>query len=186
MALAAVAFLAEAHVAGDLLLVVARETQWIDIHRLLSIKGIDVGRETARGRLVAMNAITKLSELSRNGMPDDAAFDAAIGKPVRALAAEGRLSIYGEMVDVLAELDEIDAAIQLEDLWNALAGRTSFRLLCGYSSAHFVSPRAEARLRDVCRAHGHVRSDDADPLGAWLLKRSHPIFQSEALRASGH
>jgi hypothetical protein len=154
MSAAAGAFLADAHRAGDNLLIVARDANWI----------------------VAMNAATKLSELSRNGMPHQGAFDGAIGQPVRDFAARGRLSIYGEMVDVLAQRDEVDAAVALEGMWNDLAERTSFRLMCGYSSAHFVSRGAEVRLRDVCRAHTHVRSDESDPLGGWLLQRSRVGF----------
>jgi hypothetical protein len=80
------------------------------------------------------------------------------------------------MVDVLAQRDEVDAAVALEGMWNDLAERTSFRLMCGYSSAHFVSRGAEVRLRDVCRAHTHVRSDESDPLGGWLLQRSRVGF----------
>jgi hypothetical protein len=184
MADAAAAFLADAHSAGDTLLIVARESNWINIHRTLTARGVDVDAETANGRLVAMNAVTKLAELSRRGVPHAPSFDMAIGQPVRTLAARGRLSIYGEMVDVLAELDEVDAAIALEEMWNALAERASFRLMCGYSSAHFVSRRAERRLRDVCRAHTHVRSDNGDPLGGWLLKRTQLGFAGGPLRPS--
>lgn len=185
MSAAAAAFLADAHRAGDALLIVARESNWINIHRTLTARGVDVGAETTNGRLIAMNAVSKLAELSRKGVPHAPSFDVTIGEPVRALAAKGRLSIYGEMVDVLAELDEVDAAIALEEMWNDLAERASFRLMCGYSSAHFVSRRAEVRLRDVCRTHTHVRSDDCDPLGGWLLKRSQLGFGSGPVQASG-
>ncbi|PYR88116.1 MAG: hypothetical protein DMF84_29455 [Acidobacteria bacterium] len=180
MADAAAAFLADAHGAGDSLLIVARESNWISIHRTLTARGVDIGAETANGRLIAMNAVTKVAELSRQGMPHAASFDVAIAQPVCALAAKGRVSIFGEMVDVLAELDEVDAAIALEDMWNTLAERACFRLMCGYSSAHFVSRRAELRLPDVCRAHTHVRSDADDPLGGWLLKRSQLGFAAGA------
>lgn len=184
MSAAAAAFLADAHGAGHTLLIVARESNWINIHRTLTARGVDVGAETTNGRLVAMNAVTKVAELSRKGIPHAPSFEVAIGEPVRALAAKGRLSIYGEMVDVLAELDEVEAAIALEEIWNDLAKRASFRLMCGYSSAHFVSRRAEVRLLDVCRAHTHVRSDDCDPLGGWLLKRSQLGFGSGAFQTS--
>jgi len=183
MSAAAAAFLADAHRAGDTLLIVARDANWINIHRILTARGVDVAAETRNGRLVAMNAATKLAELSRNGMPDAGAFDLAIGQPVREFAARGPLTIYGEMVDVLAQVDEVDAAIALEEMWNDLAERVSFRLMCGYSSAHFVSRRAEVRLRDVCRAHTHVRSDDSDPLGGWLLQRSRVGFEPGSLHA---
>jgi hypothetical protein len=184
MAAAAAAFLAEAHSAGGTLLIVARESNWINIHRTLTARGVDVGAETANGRLIAMNAVTKLAQVSRQGVPHAASFEMTIGEPVRALAAKGRLSIYGEMVDLLVELDEVDAAIALEELWNSLAERASFRLMCGYSSAHFVSRRAELRLRDVCSAHTHVRSDAGDLLGGWLLKRSQLASAASASHAS--
>jgi KaiC/GvpD/RAD55 family RecA-like ATPase len=174
MAAAAVVFLADAHANGDHLLVVAREVTWIAIHRTLTQRGIDVDDAVSSGRLIAMDAAVTLTDVSRTGTPQARSFDAVIGEPVRALAAKGHVSIYGEMVDLLAQIDEVDAAIALEEMWNALAERTSFRLLCGYSSANFVSHRTEVRLRDVCRVHTHVRSDEADLLGSWLLKRSRP------------
>src|SRR3982751_4437075 len=86
-------FLIEAHAAGDQLLVVAREPHWIGMHRLLSARGIDVSGEIQSGRLVVMNAATKLAELTRMGVPHQGLFDEAVGEPVRALAARGRLSI---------------------------------------------------------------------------------------------
>jgi hypothetical protein len=184
MTAAAGAFLADAHSAGDRLLIVSREANWADIHRILTARGVNVSAETVHGRLLACNAVTKLGQLLRHGMPHEPSFEVAIGEPVRELAANGRLSIYGEMVDVLAQADEIEAAIALEQMWNRLAERTPFRLMCGYTSAHFVSRRAELRLRDVCAAHAHVRSDEMDPLGGWLLKRSQLAFASGPLQAA--
>src|SRR4051794_1023623 len=80
MAAAAAAFLAEAHSAGDTLLIVAREATWIAIHRVLTARGVDVGAETLKGRLIAMNAVTKLTELSRNGRLHGPSFETAIAE----------------------------------------------------------------------------------------------------------
>jgi hypothetical protein len=166
------AFLRAGIDAGDNLLVVAREANWIHMHRALVDAGLDVDALRSKGQLTVLNAVTKLTELSRRGLPHQPSFETAIGTPVRALASQGPLRIYGEMVDLLAELDEVDAAVMLEDMWNVLAEQVSFRLMCGYSSAHFVSRRAELRLRDVCARHTSVHSEAADPLGDWLLRRS--------------
>jgi hypothetical protein len=175
---AAAKFMIARHAAGDWLLIVARESNWIAIHRILAARGVDLAAATTGGRIVVLNAVTMLAKLTRNGQPHGPSFETVVAEPVRALAAKGRLSIYGEMVDLLAESDDVHAALALEGLWNDLAGRESFRLMCGYSAAHFVARRAEARLRDVCAAHTHVRCDDGDPLGGWLLKRSELDFAS--------
>jgi hypothetical protein len=178
---AAAEFVFARHAAGDCLLIVARASNWIAIHRILAARGVDVRVATESGRLVVLNAVTTLEKLSRNGQPHGPSFQAVIGESVRALAAKGSLSIYGEMVDMLAEFDDVDSALALEGMWNELAGRQAFQLMCGYAAAHFVARRAELRLRDVCAAHTHVRCDDGDPLGAWLLKRSQLDFASSLL-----
>lgn len=177
-AAAVAAFLRAGFEAGDNLLVVAREANWIGIHGVLRANGLDVAGLRANGRLTVMNAVTKVSELSRLGVPHQGAFEVTIGIPVRRLASGAPLRIYGEMVDVLAELDEMDAAVALEDMWNDLAAQVSLHLMCGYSSAQFVSRRSEGRLRDVCARHTTVFSEHADPLGGWLLRKSQLDFSA--------
>jgi hypothetical protein len=118
--------------------------------------------------------------VGRHGEPDPEAFEASIGALIRTLSTERPLSIYGEMVDVLAERGELDAAVALESLWNALAARGPFTLMCGYASAHFVAPAAGVRLRQVCEAHGHVRTCAVDLLGRWLLNAANVPFQDDA------
>ena len=178
---AAAEFMIARHAAGDCLLIVARESNCVAIQRILAARGVDVGAATASGRLVVLNAVATLAKLSLNGQPHGPSFQTVIAAPVRALAAKGSLSIYGEMVDMLAESDDVDAALALEGMWNDLASRQAFRLMCGYSAAHFVARRAESRLRDVCAAHAQVRCEDGDPLGGWLLKRSELHFASSPL-----
>jgi hypothetical protein len=46
-------------------------------------------------------------------------------------------------------------------LWNELAVRMSFTLLCGYSAVHFASDETRETLATICRMHTHVH-----PVGA--------------------
>jgi hypothetical protein len=87
------------------------------------------------------------------------------------------------MVDLLAEEGNFHGAEQLEALWNELGTQYSFTLLCGYSAAHFAAPNAGNALDSICRAHSHVRTDVADPLGTWLIAtdspNSKPVIEHE-------
>jgi hypothetical protein len=132
-----------------------------------------VNTAMARGTLVVMDASDTLRRLSRNGSPNAAAFETEIASPVAALARNGRVRAYGEMVDLLAQRTEFDEAIALEQLWNGLAARVPLSLMCGYSAAHFVSAGTHRALRDICGTHGHVHRGTQDPLAMWVLNSAH-------------
>jgi hypothetical protein len=90
----------------------------------------------------------------------------------RLAESPGRLHIYGEMVDVLAETGNYRGAHRLEELWNGLASRVPFDLFCGYTSGHFGDHRAALALRAICEAHSHVHADPSDELGTFLTAQA--------------
>jgi hypothetical protein len=58
------------------------------------------------------------------------------------------------MVDGLWKDGNPDAAIRLEMLWNKLAQRFGFALLCGYSMGNFY--KETKGFESVCREHTHI------------------------------
>ncbi len=62
---------------------------------------------------------------------------------------------YGEMVDVLWQRGERDAAIRLEEFWNDLAKLQTFSLLCAYEMDP-LDPAAYHPLECVCKVHTHL------------------------------
>jgi hypothetical protein len=78
------------------------------------------------------DAAETLNSLCINGVPDRQMFQAVVGALVMKLAAEGPLSIYGEMVNLLWQRGEVMAAMRLEGFWNELGAGIDFSLLCGY------------------------------------------------------
>jgi hypothetical protein len=74
-------------------------------------------------------------------------------------------------VDILAEEGNFGAALCLESLWNDLAARVSFTLLCGYASAHFASAETAQLLRGICAQHSHVAVAPEDAMAQWVLDR---------------
>jgi hypothetical protein len=124
----------------------------------LSGRMIDVDKARGLGELVVLDAHQTLASFMVGDRPDAARFEASIGRVISDLL-KGRsnrtlVRAYGEMVDVLWKEGREDAAIQLELLWNGLAGRYGFALLCGYAMGNFF--KQTDRLEEVCRQHTHV------------------------------
>jgi hypothetical protein len=158
---------------GDTLLVVATARHWAAIHPRLDAVGIAVGQAMASGRLIVRDARLLLETLRDNERIDAVRFDAGVASLVRTLSGRGRrIRIFGEMVDLLAGAGDYASAEQLEALWNGLAYRQPFRLLCGYSASTFGDPRSRDALRRICGAHDHVHSDPDDLLGSFLVQRA--------------
>jgi hypothetical protein len=166
---AVAAFLYRGWLAGAPLLVVARPINWALIEARLEVMGCPVADTVAAGGVGALDAATTLASFLEDAGPNDRLFQEQVGAVVARLSRLGRLNAYGEMVDILAEQGRLDAAHELEILWNRLAAKESFTLLCGYASAHFGDVRDAEALHRICRAHTGVHADAGDLLGTWLL-----------------
>jgi len=162
--------LASRHAMGDGLLVVATRTNWSAIAAHLTDAGLDVDRLIRSRRLTVLDAAETLNAISRRDVPDSDLFESVVGTLVRGRSADRPLMIYGEMVELLAAEADFGSALKLEELWNDLLEKCSFRLLCGYSAAHFAPPGQERTLGHVCAAHTSVDAASSDPLAAWLVR----------------
>jgi len=120
-------------------------------------------------QLRLLDAEETLAAFMANGMPQWNAFHEVIG----GLIAELRLQYptvraYGEMVDVLWQRGQREAAIRLEEYWNDLGGLQTFSLFCAYRMDPFDSHAYGGPLESVCKVHTHLmpshdpaRFDDA-------------------------
>jgi signal transduction histidine kinase len=126
-------------------------------------------------RLLLLDAREVLDALMVDGMPDERRFTIGVADVMARFMAEhvaahiaGDMAghfgehegaparVFGELVDLLWMDGNPDAAIRLERLWNELAGRLDFALLCAYSMDRFADVSHAGRFMDVCREHGHV------------------------------
>lgn len=119
---------------------------------------IDVDQAMQEGRLRMLDAQQTLDLFMVQGLPDAQKFDNSVGKLIADLldGREDKVQIraYGEMVDLLWKDGKPDAAIRLEMLWNRLAQRYGFALLCGYSMGNFY--KETKGFEAICRQHTHV------------------------------
>ena len=161
-------FLSQGLVDGDPCIVIATDAHAIGVLDDLSDRVIDVARASGRGQLLVLSAEETLATFMRDGRPDAELFRRNVGETVAGMvrAHEGRATVraFGEMVDVLWRQGSHDAAIRLEILWNELAARLGFSLLCAYSMGSFYQ-QAELVER-ICEQHTHVMPPFDVPDGA--------------------
>ncbi len=163
------AFLMEGYHAGDNLLIIAKPRHFDAIVSALRQRGCFPPEAEGQQRLIALDAADVLHHITRNGEPDPVLFQRTVKPLLQSLAGPGTLRIYGEVVELLAEEEDLAGALALEEMWNDLAGELRFTLMCGYSSAHFAQSHTMRWLRKVCETHTHTAASIDDPLGSYLL-----------------
>ena len=173
-------FIADALAAGRPTLVVAKTRNWTRIANELTMRGVALSHSLESGALTVLDASDTLSSFMQAERPNETLFNQHVGTLVGRLAdaASAPLCVYGEMVEILAEMGDFHGAAELEGLWNDLARKHSFTLLCGYSSGHFGPEHAGPALQAICQAHSKVLTQASDPLGEWLASRVKPSAAS--------
>ena len=145
--------------AGEPAVLVATEEHANLIAERLAVEGWHAARIEELGLLVAVNAETTLGQIMAGAHPSPVAFERVIGGLLDSLGErfpERRIRAFGEMVNILSERGERDAAVELEELWNRLAHTRNFTLLCGYRLDVFDRTSQVDALPDVCRLHTYV------------------------------
>lgn len=155
-------FLAEGLTGGEPTIIIATPGHREAILSQIADRLIDVEKARTTGHLVVLDAKDTLATFMVAELPDADAFDTSVGGVVRETLLRRKprtiLRAYGEMVDVLWKQNREDAAIQLEMLWNELALKYGFALLCGYAMGPFY--KQTSKFEDVCRQHTHVMAPD--------------------------
>ncbi len=142
---------------GGAAIVIATPEHRHEFEARLIQAGVDLAAARDGGAYLALDAGQTLRELMAADGLDRAAFDRLIGGPIRQAGAGGRaVSAYGEMVALLWDDGLVNAAAQLEAMWNELGRRHSFSLVCGYRSDSVTRDGHLDAFAEVCRLHQQV------------------------------
>jgi PAS domain S-box-containing protein len=116
------------------------------------------GMAGAHRTYIALDAATTLRSFMVDGWPDEGLFYSVMDRLFGQFSSRPakRIKVFGEMVALLHQENNTGAAIQLEKLWNALADRYSFSLLCAYPMNGFGSGELSEPFRHICATHSHV------------------------------
>jgi signal transduction histidine kinase len=157
----------------------------------LEATGLDPQRAERDRTLTLLDARTTLADFMVGGLPDPRRFDESVGSLLRSRReafSDLPLWAYGEMVDLLWADANAEGALRLEELWNVLATRHEFSLLCAYAMSRFAGAHHSQGFTDVCGQHAVVRppagapvASDAD--GVWAREVARLQQRAHALEA---
>ena len=147
--------------AGGVCVTVATAAHFQGLSDRLRGCGIDLAFATAKNRYIALEAEETLERFMRRGWPDKRLFFQAL-EPVFIQARTGlrrpesSVVAFGEMVAMLCEHAEFEAAVRLEELWNELARRHGISLRCAYPMSLFADEKQSAHYNRICAEHAEV------------------------------
>ena len=127
----------------------------------LTQAGVDVAAASQAGTYRALDADDTVRALMTGGQLDRRAFDRVIGGLITDAGQGNRpVRAYGEMVALLWDAGLVNAAVQLEEMWDSLGLSHSFSLFCGYPASSVTGDGHLEAFAQVCRLHNSV-------VGAW-------------------
>ncbi|MGH3277940.1 MAG: MEDS domain-containing protein [Trebonia sp.] len=123
----------------------------------LAVTGTDAAATRSAGRLVMVDAAVMLDSFLAGNRIDGSRFAAVAGSLIGRAAAAGQpVRIYAELVALLWDAGQVALALELEEMWNDLASRLPFELLCGYPARLWAGREDTGPLEQVCRLHTGV------------------------------
>ena len=126
--------------------------------------GVDVAAARARGSYLEFDANQTIRGFMVGDRPDPAAFWRVASPLLRRAAEAGQpVLVFGEMVSLLWDAGLINAAIEVEVMWNELGDQHPFSLLCAYPARPVTCSHYLDALTEVCRTHTEVTGSPPDP-----------------------
>ena len=126
-------------------------------HRRAFLRELERAGYAPGPALVVLDAEETLARFMSGGHPRWKPFHEAVGGLIAELRLRHRgVRAYGEMVDVLWQRDERDAAVRLEEYWNELGELQTFSLLCAYFMDPLDAHAYRGPLECVCKTHTHL------------------------------
>ena len=149
-------YIADGLSAGDRVIVIATKWHVAVLDDLLQLRGFNLVKERSTGCYLTLDAVQTLRLFMVDGSPDRASFTSHVGGIVDAAGRGGTaVRAFGEMVALLWDNGNVAAALELEALWNELAKRHVFSLLCAYPT-QVLDSASLAAISSVCGLHSDV------------------------------
>ena len=157
-------FLCDGIRVGQPIIVIATRAHRAAMLMKLRSRGCDPDELLAGRVAVWLDARETLDSFMEGDLPSRELFMATVGSVFERLLDKRHYLIvraFGEMVDMLWKGGNKEGALALEQLWNGLANRYKYSLLCAYSVDNFLNETGSEEFRRVCGEHTHAFPVDA-------------------------
>jgi hypothetical protein len=109
--------------------------------------------------IIWLDARETLAAFMEGDRPNEERFHDTIGNVFDRLVAKRSYLVvraYGEMVDILWNAGNIEGALAVERLWNDIAAKYTFNLMCAYSKGSALKHWHGDAYTRICGHHGSV------------------------------
>jgi hypothetical protein len=142
---------------GEAALVIAtpeHQTKFLDA---VQRGGLNPQPFIVQGQLRLLDAEQTLARVLTKGMPEWKGFHEIVGGAIAELRLQyPKVRAYSEMVDLLWQRGEREAAIRLEDYWNELRRLQTLSLFCAYCMDNLDPNAYGGPLESLCKVHTHL------------------------------
>lgn len=172
---------------GNSVLVVAARPRVDQLSERLLAAKLHPKSLASSGQLAVITVDQLIEELTADGLPEWSEFRAILAPILSRLQPFGHgTRIYSELAGKLWESDKTDAAVRIEEFWNALAGAYPFSLYCGYNMDTHSEHAYAAPLEELGRTHSDILgSSDDERFGNALDQASKEIFGISLTQMAG-
>ena len=149
---------------GNVAIVLATESHRDSLLPRLQAHGLDIGAAIEQQRYIALDVEETISPFMVNDLPDPAEFmrittNLILGAIKAAKAQHPRVAACGECAPLLCAQGKVEAAIQLERLWDEIAKTHDVDILCGYPLTICENKQDTTNIfQRICAEHSGVSS----------------------------
>lgn len=152
-------FAAAALAHGEGLILVPTAAHWESFRPRLEAEGVNIKEVQARGQLTVVDCDELLPRFMREGMPDAPVFLGLAGEAIATARVDSRypkVRWWGEMVNVLWERGDVQASMELEDLFHQLANEQDIAIFCSFVMDNFNGDVQTRMLPRLGQNHSHL------------------------------
>lgn len=142
---------------GEAIVIIATAAHWEPVAARLEAAGHGVRQALARGQLNVLDAEQTLARVVHADGPDWKAFQDTLAPVIgKARLRYSGVRACGDMVDLLLQQGNTEAAVRLEGYWNDLSRALGFTVLCAYHLDALDPDNYSGRLQSLCACHTHL------------------------------
>ena len=142
---------------GGVAVIIATPAHRRAIETRLTRAHVDLAAAARSGAYLALDARDTLRALMPGGRLDPGCFERVIGDVITRAGQAGQpVRAFGEMVWMLWDSGLVNAAVELEEMWDRMGLQHPFSLLCSYPAASVTGRGHLAEFAAVCRLHQAV------------------------------